>query len=581
MKKVFSLIILVSFLGCNKGTSVEEYDRIDLNINLNLAIDFSLQLDPTAKSSSVLNNTTDSTFENVLDDQLTITFTSDPVGYSNSLTFDPADSEASISLPYGNYNWSISSSVESGTAISQKLPVYGSSSSTILINEPSVELDLVVQTDYSLITVNTDHVSSVTIEQGEESLELATKDGYFYAYLYSGAVSFTLQVTDTEGSSFSNTLDSVESCKEYKYTLSYSNVNVNSLVCICEPFEVIERFLVPSSNSCGKWTKIMSSEEMPSSLNFSNINVSTQYALNKNELEFYFINPSGTLITYHIGDNFFSEQNVTFSISNMRDHIYNPTINKIQYVRAGRETVYELDLNTLESSVSFTGSSDTSHYNGIYFFNSITSQIGHYGGYGGGRSKNSMANFSDDSAGWEISIPDSSAAPYRRFGGSRRWLLPNQDNTKLLIVGGVGNQSGQQNASCQDPLVTFNNDFCFLPDIWEIDLTNFSFNQVSNFDNEGLKSFGINGFDYEKNLIIKYVGTEPYNSSNQHVINDELKYFKVNSPEDGWILVEQTGDVPDISNEMNSRWSFFYEEQSNKFYFITNSGVWTLEMNCN
>ena len=247
MKKVFSLIILISFLGCNKSTSIEEYDRIDLNINLNLAIDFSLQLDPTAKSSSAFNNTTDSTFENVLDDQLTITFTSDPVGYSNSLTFDPADSEASISLPYGNYNWSISSSVESGTAISQKLPVYGSSSSTILINEPSVELDLVVQTDYSLITVNTDHVSSVTIEQGDESLELATKDGYFYAYLYSGAVSFTLQVTDTEGSSFSNTLDSVESCKEYKYTLSYSNVNVNSLVCLCEPFEVIERFLVPSS----------------------------------------------------------------------------------------------------------------------------------------------------------------------------------------------------------------------------------------------------------------------------------------------------------------------------------------------
>ena len=581
MKKLIYLLFTTVFIltnnGCKKQDIFEE-DNINLSIQLNLNIDFSLELDQTTSKSSFSTLKTDSEFNHVIDDELTITFTSDPEGYSNSLTFDPSDSQSTISLPYGNYNWEIESSIVSGTAISQKLPVYGQSSSTVLINQTDVNLDLVVQTDYSLITVNTEHVSSVLLKHDDDSINLDSKDGFFYGYVYSGSTSFTLEVADKEGSTITTTLDSVESCKEYKYTLNYSDVNVNSLVCLCEPFEVIERFLIPSS-VCGQWSKILSSEEIPSYFDLDNFNISTQFALNKENLEFYFIDPSGKLVTYSIENNSFIEQNVNFAIGNMRDHIYNPIINKIQYIRAGRETVYELNLNTLESTVSFNGSSDSSHYNGIYFFNSFTNQIGHYGGYGFSRSKNSMADYSSNSSTWELSIEDSSTSPYRRFGGSRRWLLPNHDYSKLIIVGGVGNQSGQQGSSCESPLVTYNNDFCFLSDVWEIDLNNYSLNQISGFDNEGLNSFGINGYDYEKNILVKYIGHEPYNSSNQHVLNEELKYFKINSPEEGWVLVDQTGDVPTIISD-DIKGSFFYEERSNKFYLIKSDGVWTLDMNC-
>ena len=251
MKKLIYLLFTTVFIltnnGCKKQDIFEE-DNINLSIQLNLNIDFSLELDQTTSKSSFSTLKTDSEFNHVIDDELTITFTSDPEGYSNSLTFDPSDSQSTISLPYGNYNWEIESSIVSGTAISQKLPVYGQSSSTVLINQTDVNLDLVVQTDYSLITVNTEHVSSVLLKHDDDSINLDSKVGFFYGYVYSGSTSFTLEVADKEGSTITTTLDSVESCKEYKYTLNYSDVNVNSLVCLCKPFEVVEKFLIPSNN---------------------------------------------------------------------------------------------------------------------------------------------------------------------------------------------------------------------------------------------------------------------------------------------------------------------------------------------
>ena len=571
MKNIIYSLVLFCLFSCSRETTSEPMlNDGQITLSLELIREFSLQLDNSSSKSLLLE---DSDFVHVYDSEITVNFTSVPPGYSESLTFNPNDNTQRVTLPYGEYNWEIPSE-DNPSPISNTLSVSGQSTSVITINEPSVDLTLNVNTDYALVTVNDDYTSNVTLTHEDLSLSMNIKDGYNYGYVLSGTTSSSISVIDTNGDNYTGDLGLIQSCKHYKYQLDYSDVGVNSLICLCEPFEVIERFLIPSS-VCGQWSKILSSEEIPSYFDLDNFNISTQFALNKENLEFYFIDPSGKLVTYSIEDNSFTEQNVNFAIGNMRDHIYNPIINKIQYVRAGRETVYELNLNTLESTVSFNGSSDSNHYNGIYFFNSFTDQIGHYGGYGFFRSKNSMANYSSNSSTWELSIEDSSTAPYRRFGSSRRWLLPNHDYSKLIIVGGVGNQSGQQGSSCESPLVNFiNNDFCFLTDVWEINLNDYSLNQISGFDNEGLNSFGINGYDYEKNILVKYIGSEPYN-----VLNEELKYFKINSSEEGWVLVDQTGDVPTIiSDDING--SFFYEESSNKFYLIKSDGVWTLDMNC-
>ena len=148
IKKLKIILVLLlstlSSLSCSKDKNYN-MDVIDLNINLNLENGFSLELDKTSSKNSFSTFKVDSEFNHVFDDKLTLTFSSNPEGYSNSLTFDPSDSQTTISLPYGNYDWEIESSIVSGTAISQKLPVYGQSDASITIDQPDIDLSLIVQ----------------------------------------------------------------------------------------------------------------------------------------------------------------------------------------------------------------------------------------------------------------------------------------------------------------------------------------------------------------------------------------------------------------------------------------------------
>ena len=244
MKKlVFILFSFFFFLSCTKDSSEGGLSNDgQLNLSLNLIKDFSLQLDQTTSKSNLLE---DSDFQHVYDDEITVTFISDPPGYSQSLTFNPNSSDLqTVVLPYGEYNWEIP--VDSNpTEISNTLSVYGQSTQTITINDPDINLSLDVNTDYALVTVNDDYTSNVTLTHEDLSISMNSKDGYNYGYVLSGTTSSSLSLVDTNGDSYTSDLGLIQSCKHYKYQLDYSNVGVNSLICLCDPFEVIERFILP------------------------------------------------------------------------------------------------------------------------------------------------------------------------------------------------------------------------------------------------------------------------------------------------------------------------------------------------
>ena len=221
-------------------------DTTTLSLSLNLLKTFSLELD-NSSNKSFINE--DSDFQHVFVNEITINFSSVPPGYNQSLTFNPNSSDSqTISLPYGEYNWEIPNN-SNPEEVSNFLPVYGQSTQTIVINEPSSGLTLNVNTDYALVTVNDDYTSNVTLTHEDLSISLNNKDGYNYGYVLSGTSSTTLNLIDTNGDNYSADLGLVVSCKHYKYQLDYSNVGVNSLICVCDPFEVIERYIIPSQSN--------------------------------------------------------------------------------------------------------------------------------------------------------------------------------------------------------------------------------------------------------------------------------------------------------------------------------------------
>jgi hypothetical protein len=332
----------------------------------------------------------------------------------------------------------------------------------------------------------------------------------------------------------------------------------------------------------GTWTKVFDLENLPENFDFTSMQKVTQYSHNKSNKEVYFLNRNkNSLLVYDIDMNTFNEINVDYQISSGGAYIYNPQKNTIEYLRAGRETVYEIDLSSYGSSLVKSSGSDTSHYGANMFYNPFTSEIGQIFGYGWFRVKNSMANLNLEN-GWVVSIADSDGSPQRRTGAQ---VFPTKDYKKIIVLGGYGNQSGSQTEdSCSNPnTIPWASDvgvWCFQSDIWEIDLADYSATQISDF-NIGMKKSSVMSYNYDKNIIINYAGILPpatYSSSySQEVANWDfsLLFFDMNNPNLGWQEQSQSGDLP---SETLEKGYFIYDENSSLFYYFRNDGVWTLSM---
>ena len=332
----------------------------------------------------------------------------------------------------------------------------------------------------------------------------------------------------------------------------------------------------------GTWTKVFDLENLPENFDFTSMQKVTQYSYNKTNKEVYFLNRNkNSLLVYDIDMNTFNEINVDYQISSGGAYIYNPQKNTIEYLRAGRETVYEIDLSSYGSSLVKSSGSDTSHYGANMFYNPFTSEIGQIFGYGWFRVKNSMANLNLEN-GWVVSIADSDGSPQRRTGAQ---VFPTKDYKKIIVLGGYGNQSGSQTEdSCSNPnTIPWASDvgvWCFQSDIWEIDLADYSATQISDF-NIGMKKSSVMSYNYDKNIIINYAGILPpatYSSSySQEVANWDfsLLFFDMNNPNLGWQEQSQSGDLP---SETLEKGYFIYDENSSLFYYFRNDGVWTLSM---
>ena len=179
MKNTFYLILLSFLVSCSKTNESELLlNDGQITLSLDLIREFSLQLDNSSYKSFQLE---DSDFVHVYGNEITVNFISVPPGYIESLTFNPNDNTQRITLPYGEYNWEIPSD-DNPSPISNTLSVSGQSTSVILINEPTVDLTLNVNSDYALVTLNDDYTSNVTLTHEELSVSMNNKDGYNYGY---------------------------------------------------------------------------------------------------------------------------------------------------------------------------------------------------------------------------------------------------------------------------------------------------------------------------------------------------------------------------------------------------------------
>ena len=246
MKKLLYFILPLLLLSCTKDdsfTSKDDLSSLSIVLSLN---DFQLFVDNGTTSKGGLTKK-DSDFVNVFFDEVIINFQSVPSGFETDLTINPNDLENSdeVVLPLGTYSWTITN--QTTDEISNRLSVYGSG--TLDVKEPNISIDLLVETDYSLITVQKKYVSSSILKYGNLTVNMESNDDYYFGYIKSETDGITLEVVDNVyNSTIETVLEDILKCKHYSYLLDYSTVKTQSVSLVCSPMEVIENYLIPNNS---------------------------------------------------------------------------------------------------------------------------------------------------------------------------------------------------------------------------------------------------------------------------------------------------------------------------------------------
>ena len=245
MKKNLYFLFSLLILSCTKDdsfTSKDDLSSLSIGLSLN---DFQFFVDNGTTSKGELTKK-DSDFVNVFFDEVIINFQSVPSGFETDLTINPNDLENSdeVVLPFGTYSWTITN--QTTDEISNRLSVYGSG--TLDVKEPNISIDLLVETDYSLITVQKKYVSSSILKYGNLTVNMESNDDYYFGYIKSETDGITLEVVDNVyNSTIETVLEDILKCKHYSYLLDYSTIKTQSVSLVCSPMEVIENYLIPNN----------------------------------------------------------------------------------------------------------------------------------------------------------------------------------------------------------------------------------------------------------------------------------------------------------------------------------------------
>lgn len=259
MKNLFILLAIpLFFISCIRDNDGSEQNNL-VSFDVSMSIP-SFGVFGTDKSTSSQVSKS-SSFEHIFKDEIDVVFTSTTSDFTTTLTITPNDlsSTPSIELPYGTYSWTITTENDFSTDLEYSfpdfLPVYGTG--TLEVFSSNISLDLIVDTNYGLVTVQRENIAKATITLYETtSKQLTLLDNLYYTYAYQQDA---IKITIEESRYGSTITEPAQGGKQilakthYNYILAFSDVDINSITLRTAAFEQIDYYLQPTgtvSSTC-------------------------------------------------------------------------------------------------------------------------------------------------------------------------------------------------------------------------------------------------------------------------------------------------------------------------------------------
>ena len=256
LKKLILLIFIITLNSCFKDSNESDKNNIvSFDVSMSIPSFGVYGTDKPANSQAAKS----SSFEHIFKDEIDVVFTSTTSDFTAALTITPNDlsSTPSIELPYGTYSWTITNDLISTEGVDyyfpEYLPVFGIG--TVEVFSPNISLDLVVDTNYGLVTVQKENVDSARIHSTNNvqyGKDLILRNDLFYIYVDSNDGNSITVSENKYGTTITELVGGssmVYPKTHYNYILAFSDVDVNSITLKTAAFEQYDYYLQPTGTA--------------------------------------------------------------------------------------------------------------------------------------------------------------------------------------------------------------------------------------------------------------------------------------------------------------------------------------------
>lgn len=262
------------------------------------------------------------------------------------------------------------------------------------------------------------------------------------------------------------------------------------------------------------------------------------------------------------------------------NHAFDRTNNRLVASRVGRDVVYSLPLNGGIWQQIGGGTFDAESYGNHSFWNPLNNRFSYFGGYGFYTTKNWIWENNGDN--WINPYPNNNNCNPAKRGWNGGQMAINSNGRKIYIFSGAGSCNGDQYApSCAlgSPWSALVGTYCWLRDLWELDLATYQFTNILPVNNQSITREGAFTFDYSSNTFYNIGGRAPTETWDDYTpYTMEVSKFERDFDQ-GFSNITVGGTPPPAIGNGTA----VYDSIGNRIVYARTDGIWAINLgsSCN
>jgi gliding motility-associated-like protein len=255
------------------------------------------------------------------------------------------------------------------------------------------------------------------------------------------------------------------------------------------------------------------------------------------------------------------------------DFVFDPVNNRLLCWKAGRDQVYAIPASGGAWASIGPGSLDRESIGASPYWNPLNNQPGIYGGYGFNQVKSWI--YENDGSGWQQKRNNPTVDSIPKGGNI---IGRNADGSKLYVFSGQGSYSGDEltgTCSLGSPWATAGGMYCWLRDLWELNLADYTFKNVLPVNNQSIAYEGAVAYDYDSARFFLFGGFQPTADAvqNQSLPNTN-KTFRFRIGKDaGFSQFTGDSDIPPAAAS-GKNGQAFYDPAGKRMIWARYDGIW-------